>query len=76
MMINSGAGRAGGEDRGLLRRDRRDEHRGADHVDAGGAGRQPATALRRRRPHQVLPRERAQDLPATEVRVNLRQLFF
>uniref|UniRef100_I1R375 Patatin n=1 Tax=Oryza glaberrima TaxID=4538 RepID=I1R375_ORYGL len=60
------AGRARGEDRGLLRRDRRDEHRGADHVDVGGAGRQPATALRRRRPHQVLPRERAQDLPVTE----------
>ena len=69
LFVIAGAGRAGRTHRRLLRRDRRDEHRRAADVDAGGARREQAAAVRRQGPHHLLPREWPQHLPTEKVRI-------
>uniref|UniRef100_A0A453IVM0 PNPLA domain-containing protein n=1 Tax=Aegilops tauschii subsp. strangulata TaxID=200361 RepID=A0A453IVM0_AEGTS len=58
-----GARWAGREDRGLLRRDRRDQHRGPGDGHAHGARRQRTPALRRQGHQQLLPGALPKDLP-------------
>ncbi|KAF7041125.1 hypothetical protein CFC21_050954, partial [Triticum aestivum] len=58
-----GARWAGREDRRLLRRDRRDEHRGPGDGHAHGARRQRTPALRRQGHQQLLPGALPKDLP-------------
>uniref|UniRef100_A0A453DST0 Patatin n=4 Tax=Aegilops tauschii subsp. strangulata TaxID=200361 RepID=A0A453DST0_AEGTS len=63
-----GARRARGEDLGLLRRDRRDEHGRAGDRYAQRARRRGPSALRRQGHQQVLPRPLPEYLPSSQQR--------
>uniref|UniRef100_A0A453IVR3 PNPLA domain-containing protein n=1 Tax=Aegilops tauschii subsp. strangulata TaxID=200361 RepID=A0A453IVR3_AEGTS len=63
LLFSVGARWAGREDRGLLRRDRRDQHRGPGDGHAHGARRQRTPALRRQGHQQLLPGALPKDLP-------------